>query len=804
MKNLLAILCVLLWFAISGAELTIAEKGKSDYEIVLPDGNNELSPFYAEAGRMISDSIRSANGTILPVIQESRRSPGKKAIFIGPVKALKDCMPSGYWEYRIKNQNGNIYLYGTDHLWNKIKRKKHDAFVLGSCKAAAVFAEHFIGAAVLLPGDKVSVLPRKKITVPADFQIQKKPYFQYNFSVSRSGGLWYDLYNSRLPHSWYASYGGHSHNFAILRDKYAKTHPEYFAMSHGKRLHPRLYSTQYCLSNPEVQKLILQNVIERLDQGFESAQLAQSDGFHWCECETCAKLFGESDSSEKLWILHRDIAVKVAKLRPGKKVCILAYGPTVYPPKTFDTFPENVIIELAPATEKQIAQWKRVKVPGGFSAYIYNWGWYQSSGFTPKMSFRQLQKQLQLFRKNNIRGIYTCGFGELPGLEGPAYFIWNKLQEDEQKQITDLLDFYCKRTFGMAADSAVQFYTLLDRQLQKTEDEVEDFTNPAMLRPEHQSKLICRRYPPEVMEQLEDYLKKMEINAGNLLSVRILRLEFDYLKTTVNALMAYRNFLDSRTDENFAELLDTLEKREHMIGELPHNQHSLGYLEGIRLFGGAKFTELLAGGRLYGKVSSPFCWDWRWMRQNQVKPAGRRIIPNNHPQMLFQQGLHPLSKEITSKPTIISCTADDRNFQIVFSMPEESEKQLMNNGFHVYFFRKNGGWRVGAGLSIKGPWSYLSRLEKTSAENNEKGNVFKQIHAPAYTVRTTSGKQGFTAKLTIPWKTVGGTPAPCEKIGFNAVRINKNTGIAYVWEQTQKQENYSNRLDEYGTLNMDR
>ena len=137
MKNLLAILCVLLWFAISGAELTIAEKGKSDYEIVLPDGNNELSPFYAEAGRMISDSIRSANGTILPVIQESRRSPGKKAIFIGPVKALKDCMPSGYWEYRIKNQNGNIYLYGTDHLWNKIKRKKHDAFVLGSCKAAA-------------------------------------------------------------------------------------------------------------------------------------------------------------------------------------------------------------------------------------------------------------------------------------------------------------------------------------------------------------------------------------------------------------------------------------------------------------------------------------------------------------------------------------------------------------------------------------------------------------------------------------------------------------------------------------------
>ena len=42
MKNLLAILCVLLWFAISGAELTIAEKGKSDYEIVLPDGNNEL------------------------------------------------------------------------------------------------------------------------------------------------------------------------------------------------------------------------------------------------------------------------------------------------------------------------------------------------------------------------------------------------------------------------------------------------------------------------------------------------------------------------------------------------------------------------------------------------------------------------------------------------------------------------------------------------------------------------------------------------------------------------------------------
>lgn len=178
-----------------------------------------------------------------------------------------------------------------------------------------------------------------------NLRIQKVPQILYG--IGRRQEMFYDIANNMFPAPWYGTYGGHSHNIAIPAAKYAKEHPEYFALIKGKRdLNPRYPA--YCLSRPEVQELIYRELLQHADKGYEMVQLAQSDGFRGCECEDCRKLYGISSWGEKLWIMHAKMAERFAKDRPGKLVHIIAYGPTRTPPQTFRKFPDNVVIELAP------------------------------------------------------------------------------------------------------------------------------------------------------------------------------------------------------------------------------------------------------------------------------------------------------------------------------------------------------------------------------------------------------------------------------------------------------------------------
>ena len=96
-------------------------------------------------------------------------------------------------------------------------------------------------------------------------------------------------------------------------------------------------------------------------------EIAQTDGYVACECKKCADLYGVSDRGEKLWILHRSIAERLNKEMPGKKVLIISYGPTANPPKTFNAFPENTMIEICYYDDARLEAWKKIKVPQGFT-----------------------------------------------------------------------------------------------------------------------------------------------------------------------------------------------------------------------------------------------------------------------------------------------------------------------------------------------------------------------------------------------------------------------------------------------------
>lgn len=256
--------------------------------------------------------------------------------------------------------------------------------------------------------------------------------------------------------------------------------------------------------------MIYREMLKWLDKGYSAVELAQTDGYKPCECQNCKKYGNVKDAGEKLWILHRKLAKKLKKDRPGKKVIIISYGPTVFPPETFKDFPDNVIIELCSYSPENFQRWSKYKVPGGFMTYVYNWGYYQSAGLTPKRTPAFSCEQTKLFFRNKVQGVYLCGFGELFGLEGPAYYAYGRsfdMPEDSKPLL--LTDEYCRAGFGKAYVPMKKFYDVLFKRLELY-SEASSYSDSKIALTRSPRVILAYNYSPDVLQTMETNLQRAE------------------------------------------------------------------------------------------------------------------------------------------------------------------------------------------------------------------------------------------------------------------------------------------------------
>ncbi|OQA81840.1 MAG: hypothetical protein BWY31_03625 [Lentisphaerae bacterium ADurb.Bin242] len=801
-----------------GNDLTVAAKNtKSVYQIVVPDstGNAALDRFLLASAETLNRCIARAVGAGIPVVKESAMNRANPAIFIGDTRALRqagaDPSTLKLWEHRIEVNGKNIFLYGCDIKSNPGSRWPNDriSFVLGSVKAVTVFLEKFVNTRFVAPGaEGIAVLPLERIAVPERYSYRKSPKIEY--CISRGQDLMYDAANNAFYAPWYGSYGGHSHNVAIPQDKYFKSNPEYFALIKGKRTtHPT--RPQYCLSNSKVQEMIYRELLEHLDKGYRMVQLGQSDGFRECECEECVKLYGVKDFGEKLWIMHRRMAERLLKDRPGKMVCIMAYGPTRKPPQTFKDFPDNVMIELAPFSEEGFNAWKNHRVKNGFTVYLYNWGWYQAEGFTPKRDMDFLAKQAAAFNRNNVRGIYRCGFGELFGLEGPAYYQWGKQLDDPALDSGKLLSEYCLYAFGPAAGSMEKFYLLLNERLKRNlpnrnanwnDPALLDGRNPAML---DNMRLLALRYPPEVLEQLETLLARTEkenpeTNPAKFL-LPVVRMEFDYLKKTASVVTAFEHFRKTKSDADFEVLAKAVDARNRFIAGIPvqpNTKPPRPALKGsLRLFGYPTVDEIEDGGSLTAPLMAPFNWDVRWMMDNRIKPAGRILKTGGAPQLLVQKDFYRQAPEIKEDPVSVQCRRDEQNLYVTFLFGKATQKAVNNDQIQVILGNGKARWWFTA-RARNGVTGFYERV-LSSADNRGNGDQYKMIAGKNGKITAPApGVDGTSALITIPWSLVGGAPAKGAEWEFNAIR--ETPKVRYIWEYNLYQKTWRNWRDAAGTI----
>ena len=656
--------------AVAKPMLTITSGGTSEYVIVVPDEETNIVQQTSDhlqynpsmwwphgppsgvkqAANLLQSVLAEAAGCKLPVFKEAEAPGNKPHIYLGRTRTAKE---SGVpvetfkeWTFCKRAVGENLFLAGLDAPPPSWVLNDPSANVdvkwygtRGTLKAVISFLEDEVGVRFLLPGTNGIYVPKLvEIKVDAELNVTAAPEFLY--CGARAFFDVYDIANNYFPIVYfYNSYGGHSYYSAVPVDKYAKTHPEYFALLDGNR-DPN-QDNHLCISNPDVQELMLKEMEKQFDLGYEWLLLAQTDGYRPCECDQCKAIAGD-DRGEALWIVHRKLAEEMEKRRPGKKVVLMAYGPTAHPPKTFDKFPDNVVaVQMCSYGPENFKEWEKFHL--GKIIYAYNWGFYQPLGFLPKRTPRFAAEQLRLFAANNVRGISKDSFGEAIGLEGPVYYVYGKLLFNPDADPLALANDFYRAAYGKAYAPMKMLFDAMHKRLEEY---------PHIQTTEN---LVCYFFPPELILLMDENLKrafKMDDDPRVQARLRLVEREFLYLKNIVSIFTYYRAYQLSGSLEAF-DLLDTeLNRRNALIDSwyvkgkviIPAGDY-YSYVKGKMIIpdGWPQFFQnvskefLMKGGGFNespfipsrATFGAPFTWNMKQMRdaKKNVEAGGGKINP---------------------------------------------------------------------------------------------------------------------------------------------------------------------------------
>ena len=610
--------------------LSLAEDGGPARVVVVPDGRPKLA---MDAARLLVRITERASGVRMAIVEEAKAPAGPK-VFIGMTQAAEE---AGLKLAELTGQScivrvvdGNLYLAGHD-LIRQTKTPRPYWTVPASRRAVQMFLHDYAGVRWLWPNRKGlgTHVPRTEtLSFPDDLDRRWDPSFLWVANTAFRVGEGYDLnthFKASVP---FATYGGHSYYSAVPKKKYGDSNPEYFALIGTRRASSQ---NHLCISNPSVQELVYTEMLRRLDEGFEAVELAQTDGYIPCECANCRAI--HPDIGEQLWIVHDKLARRLARERPDAKVIIIAYGPTVEPPKTIPRFGKNVIIELCRYAPADMAAWG--DKADTFMVYIYNWGYYHTIGFGPKTTPEMAARQIRFFRDNNIKAVYACGCGDSWGLEGPVYYIWNRCLDNPDCDWEAELDDYYRSGFGNAYLPMKAFYDALYSRLQlygalgRWADLLPG-AKPGSLGAKPATH-YTHFFPPTLIKTLAaNLVRAQELEPEGIVRARLdlVARNLQYVTDIATVFHLYRGYQLLPNWNTFDALANAITQRDTNVRALFDEGGKMAEFEGFPpMFMRQGLARALLGGRMTGTLSSPFFWNVELLKEKRVLPGvGRRKI----------------------------------------------------------------------------------------------------------------------------------------------------------------------------------
>ena len=279
----------------------------------------------------------------------------------------------------------------------------------------------------------------ENITVPAGYFCDYSPYFEYRETDWRvrenrgyceenylNGGVYAPLCTEGGGGIYYISSFCHTLSSEFCSPaSYFETHPEYYALYNGERT-----PDQLCLTNPDVLRIVTDEVLDLCarkhdpSQAVQIVSLTQSDNQHYCTCEKCRALDDSAGSHSGTMLTFVNAVAKAVKAAGYDNVAIdtFAYQYTRTPPKNIVP-DDNVIVRLCsieccfghtlddPKCEqntafmRDLSEWSRICN----RLYVWDYTTNYSETYDIFPNFGVMQRNMQIFCENNVRGIYEEG-----------------------------------------------------------------------------------------------------------------------------------------------------------------------------------------------------------------------------------------------------------------------------------------------------------------------------------------------------------------------------------------------------------
>jgi hypothetical protein len=479
--------------------IVLARKGRAMARILLPAAPSPAEQF---AGNELATYLFKITGAKF-VVQSSKENAHREAlIIIG--KGAEDLGPEGF---RITSQDNNVLLTGFD-----------DA---GVEFAVYTFLEKYLGVRWLWPGELGEVVPKKTSLSIGSIQEAQKPDFLWR-NRGPAGALWgattgptemharellmgvtkehqqqVQLWEKRNKWGGWKVYGGHNIAEIFPPQKYASSHPEYYAWVKGKRAVPGpdfdyKHGGQVCTTEPGVLATTVEWVNQFYDNHpeYQGVHISMNDSGGFCECDRCraldsGKMMGgggidaqetKGEASRRAIITDRiftfanQVAEQVQKRHPGKYIFCFAYGPMILPPEKIQLHP-NVVPQytlwsaykhsdpkLKQEHDSLAAAWAKRGKHIGIYEYHINGSWPGMH----RLAVANFAENIRFLRQQGIR-LYQTQAGDGFSTNGPNYYVTGKLLWNTSENENQILSDFFEKGFGRSAPVMRSFHERMEK-----------------------------------------------------------------------------------------------------------------------------------------------------------------------------------------------------------------------------------------------------------------------------------------------------------------------------------------------------
>ena len=562
----LFLLCCALTAAAAGRSVRISGTPEKITKIAIVKANGK--PVVAYAAKELQTFLEQAMGQKPAIV--SAPAPGCFTVVLGDGEFARKAgldvnklPPEGFYLRRAGNV---LFIAGRDSDTETPAKPGVNVFYPRATLTGVYdFLERFAGARFFFSGPFGTVVPaRGALSLPPVIDVTEAPdMFFRRFSLyGRANEALYAKYNVqtlrrdllpklREPESRYPF--GHGLNGLDLIRRFAKPHPEYFAlMENGQRYcdPKQRHPGQLCFSSG-VREVIIQDAIAYYSgkapetRGLKRwpAQTAwrdlfgimPQDGMVWCRCDKCKKVWDGKGSirdegprraiSEFMFRFYAEVCQRLTAAGFKPRVATMAYMPYNIPPSF--PLPKELLVQVAVTglggtgkndrtdTERLKAWYE--KTGNKVTAWTYAMGKHMNKVIpgVPAMMPRHAAN----FIKTNAKyldGVYFESETDAFLFNYLNYYVVMRLMWNSSLDVEELLADHFRVMFGKGAPFMAEFYADLEKNWTEKilGNTVETDLGPVTKVPSTR-EIWEKIYSPAKMKHYNDLFDKALAAAGN-------------------------------------------------------------------------------------------------------------------------------------------------------------------------------------------------------------------------------------------------------------------------------------------------